>query len=122
MAAARAFFRSAKMPMPGFESCDPAARFYRSYDELRNFLRPRSNRNQHVPTHHRRLHVLSRSLTKLSILRAASLQTVNLQLASKVDELDHKNSDLKNLFENTQLATIFLHPYLVIRSTGSPGA
>jgi two-component system CheB/CheR fusion protein len=44
------------------------------------------------------------------------LQTVNGQLASKVDELDHKNTDLKNLFESTQVATIFLDPYLVIRS------
>ena len=44
------------------------------------------------------------------------LQTVNGQLASKVDELDRKNSDLKNLFESTQVATIFLDPYLVIRS------
>jgi two-component system CheB/CheR fusion protein len=44
------------------------------------------------------------------------LQTVNGQLASKVDELDRKNSDLKNLFESTQVATVFLDPYLVIRS------
>jgi two-component system CheB/CheR fusion protein len=44
------------------------------------------------------------------------LQTVNGQLANKVDELDHKNSDLQNLFESTQVATIFLDPYLVIRS------
>ena len=43
------------------------------------------------------------------------LQTVNAQLASKVDELDEKNSDLRNLFESTQVATIFLDPYLVIR-------
>ena len=35
---------------------------------------------------------------------------------SKVDELDRKNSDLRNLFESTQVATIFLDPYLVIRS------
>ena len=44
------------------------------------------------------------------------LQTVNSQLASKIDELDHNNSDLKNLFESTQVATIFLDPYLVIRN------
>jgi two-component system CheB/CheR fusion protein len=44
------------------------------------------------------------------------LQTVNAQLASKVDELDCRNSDLRNLFESTQVATIFLDPYLVIRS------
>jgi two-component system CheB/CheR fusion protein len=44
------------------------------------------------------------------------LQTVNSQLATKVDELDRRNSDLRNLFESTQVATIFLDPYLIIRS------
>ena len=58
-------------PMLGFKSSLAAARFCRGYDELRNFLRPRSTRNQHVPANHRRLHVLSRSLTALSILQAA---------------------------------------------------
>ena len=43
------------------------------------------------------------------------LQTVNGELATKVDELDHKNTDLQNLFESTQVATVFLDPYLVIR-------
>jgi putative transposase len=58
-------------PMLGFESGFSAARFCRSHDELRNFLRFRSNRNQHVPANHRRLHVLSRSVTAISILQAA---------------------------------------------------
>jgi transposase-like protein len=58
-------------PMLGFKSGLSAARFCRGYDELRTFLRPRSNRNQHVPANHRRLHILSRSLTVLSILQAA---------------------------------------------------
>ena len=58
-------------PMRGFKSIPSAARFCRSFDELRNFLRPRSNRNQHVPANHRRLHILSRSLTAISILKAA---------------------------------------------------
>lgn len=44
------------------------------------------------------------------------LQTVNSQLAGKVDELDRRNSDLKNLLDSTDIATIFLDPYLVIRS------
>ena len=43
----------------------------KSHDELRNFLRSRSNRNQHVPANHHRLHLLSRSVTALSILKAA---------------------------------------------------
>ena len=58
-------------PMRGFKSGRSAARFSRSYDELRNFLRPRSNRNQPIPANDRRLHILSRSLTVLSILQAA---------------------------------------------------
>jgi transposase-like protein len=58
-------------PMLGFKSGLSAARFCRGYDELRTFLRPRSNRDQHVPANHRRLHILSRSLTVLSILQAA---------------------------------------------------
>jgi two-component system CheB/CheR fusion protein len=44
------------------------------------------------------------------------LQTVNLRLSEKVDELDHINSDLKNLFDSTQIATVFLDRHLVIRS------
>jgi putative transposase len=57
-------------PMRGFKSGSSAARFCRGHDELRNFLRSRSNRNQHVPANHRRLHVLSRSLSAISILKA----------------------------------------------------
>ena len=44
------------------------------------------------------------------------LQTVNAQLASKVEQLDNNNSDLRNLFESTQVATLFLDAYLIIRS------
>ncbi len=44
------------------------------------------------------------------------LQTVNHQLAGKVNELDSRNSDLRNLFESTEVATIFLDTHLVVRS------
>jgi two-component system CheB/CheR fusion protein len=43
------------------------------------------------------------------------LQTVNSQLSGKVDELDRKNMDLKNLFESTEVATIFLDRFLIVR-------
>ncbi len=44
------------------------------------------------------------------------LQTVNSELNVKVDEVDRANSDLRNVFESTQIATIFLDQNLVIRS------
>jgi putative transposase len=58
-------------PMRGFESGSSAARSCQSHDELRNFLRFRTTRNQHVLANHRRLHILSRSLLATSILKAA---------------------------------------------------
>jgi len=44
------------------------------------------------------------------------LLTVNNELRSKIDELDRANSDLTNLFQSTQIATIFLDRDLVIRN------
>jgi two-component system CheB/CheR fusion protein len=44
------------------------------------------------------------------------LQTVNMELTGKLDDLDRANGDLKNLFESTEIATIFLDRHLVIRS------
>jgi two-component system CheB/CheR fusion protein len=44
------------------------------------------------------------------------LHTVNAELNNKVESLDAANSDLSNLFENTQVATIFLDRALKIRT------
>ena len=44
------------------------------------------------------------------------LHTVNAQLQEKVDELDRVASDLRNLFDSTQIATVFLDRYLLVRS------
>lgn len=43
------------------------------------------------------------------------LQTVNAELGTKVEELDRANSDLQNLFESTQIATVFLDHDLTIK-------
>jgi two-component system, chemotaxis family, CheB/CheR fusion protein len=48
------------------------------------------------------------------------LQTVNSELSSKIDELDRANNDLNNLFQSTQIATVFLDRDLVIRSFTPP--
>jgi two-component system CheB/CheR fusion protein len=44
------------------------------------------------------------------------LNTVNSELNAKVDEVDRANCDLRNTFESTQIATIFLDEHLVIRT------
>ncbi|HTI02482.1 MAG TPA: CheR family methyltransferase [Acidisoma sp.] len=44
------------------------------------------------------------------------LHTVNAELNGKVDALDRANSDLQNLFESTDVATVFLDTKFVIRS------
>ena len=43
------------------------------------------------------------------------LHTANMQLNDKVNELDAANSDLRNLFESTEIATIFLNRHLIVR-------
>jgi transposase-like protein len=57
--------------MRGFNCPRSASRFCRAYDELRNFLRPRSCPHQHVPADRRRLQFLRRAMTVLAILEAA---------------------------------------------------
>ena len=44
------------------------------------------------------------------------LHTVNAELNGKVEALDQANNDLQNLFESTDVATVFLDGNLVIRS------
>lgn len=44
------------------------------------------------------------------------LQTVNVELSRKVEELDQANADLRNLFDSTEIATVFLDRELHIRS------
>jgi len=57
--------------MRGFKSFASAERFCRGYDELRNFLRPRTRHNQHVPADRRRLLHLRHATAALAILEAA---------------------------------------------------
>ena len=57
--------------MRGFKSFASAERFCRSHDELRDFLRPRTRHNQHVPADRRRLLHLRRAAAALAVLVAA---------------------------------------------------
>lgn len=49
------------------------------------------------------------------------LNTINAELSGKIEELDRANADLRNLFESTDIATVFLDRDLVIR-TFTPAA
>ena len=44
------------------------------------------------------------------------LQTINVEMASKNEMLTHLNSDIKNLLESTEIATLFLDEHLRIKS------
>ncbi len=48
------------------------------------------------------------------------LQTVNAELSSKSDTLLRLNSDLKNLLDSTQIATLFLDSQLRIKGFTPP--
>src|SRR5262249_53760819 len=44
------------------------------------------------------------------------LSTVNSELNVKIEQVDQANADLRNLFDSTQIAPIFLDRHLVVRS------
>ena len=58
-------------PMGGFKSVESAQRFCRVHDEVRNFLRPRSCRNEVVSLAQRRLLYTARTRVLLTSLAAA---------------------------------------------------
>jgi transposase-like protein len=58
-------------PMGGFKSVESAKRFCRVHDEVRNFLRPRSCRNEVVSLAQRRLLYTCRTRVLLTSLAAA---------------------------------------------------
>jgi len=58
-------------PMGVFKSVESARRFCRVHDEVRNFLRPRSRRNERIPLAHRRLFYSARTCVLLNSLAAA---------------------------------------------------
>lgn len=58
-------------PMGGFKSVESATRFYRVHDEVRNFLRPHSYRNEAVSLAQQRLLYTARTRVLLTSLAAA---------------------------------------------------
>ena len=44
------------------------------------------------------------------------LRSSNTELSGRLEELDRANADLRNLFDSTQVATVFLDRNMVIRN------
>jgi|RhiMethySRZTD1v2_1073278.scaffolds.fasta_scaffold158715_4 hypothetical protein len=63
-----------KRPMGGFKSVESATRFCQAHDEVRNFLRPRSHRNEVVSLAQRRLLYTARTRVLLTSLAAAYMR------------------------------------------------
>lgn len=76
-----------------------------SNEELQSVNEELQSTNEELETSREELHSVNEELN-----------TVNSQLTAKVEQLDRSNGDLKNLFDSTKVATVFLDPFLIIRS------
>jgi two-component system, chemotaxis family, CheB/CheR fusion protein len=81
-------------------------------EELRSSNEELHSVNEEMQSSNEELETSKEELQSLN----EELHTVNARLSEKIDELDRANSDLKNLFDSTEIATIFLDRHLVIRS------
>ncbi len=81
-------------------------------EELRSANEELHSVNEEMQSSNEELETSKEELQSLN----EELHTVNLRLTEKIDELDHANSDLRNLFDSTEIATIFLDRHLLIRS------
>ena len=81
-------------------------------EELRSSNEELHSVNEEVQSTNEELETSKEELQSLN----EELHTVNVRLTEKVDELDAANSDLRNLFESTEIATIFLNRHLIIRN------
>ncbi|HEX3911876.1 MAG TPA: chemotaxis protein CheB [Steroidobacteraceae bacterium] len=83
-----------------------------SLEELRSANEELHSVNEEMQSTNEELETSKEEMQSLN----EELHTVNIRLTEKVDELDHTNSDLRNLFDSTQIATAFLDRHLIIRS------
>jgi chemotaxis methyl-accepting protein methylase/signal transduction histidine kinase/chemotaxis response regulator CheB len=81
-------------------------------EELRSSNEELHSVNEEMQSTNEELETAKEELQSLN----EELSTVNARLTDKVNELDHINADLRNLFDSTQIATIFLDRHLIVRS------
>jgi len=81
-------------------------------EELRSSNEELHSVNEEMQSTNEELETTKEELQSLN----EELHTVNSRLTDLVNELDEVNADLRNLFDSTQIATIFLDRHLIIRS------
>jgi two-component system CheB/CheR fusion protein len=81
-------------------------------EELRSANEEMHSVNEELQSTNEELETSKEELQSLN----EELHTMNMRLSENNDELDQKNGDLRNLFESTEIATIFLDRHLIIRS------
>jgi two-component system, chemotaxis family, CheB/CheR fusion protein len=81
-------------------------------EELRSANEELHSVNEEIQSTNEELETSKEELQSLN----EELHTVNLRLSEKIDELDQANGDLRNLFDSTEIATVFLDRHLIIRS------
>ncbi len=83
-----------------------------SNEELKSSNEELSSINEELQSANEELETSKEELQSIN----EELQTVNTELKSRVDELSRANSDIANLLESTQIATVFLDRDLAIKS------
>jgi two-component system CheB/CheR fusion protein len=83
-----------------------------SNEELRSGNEELSSMNEELQSANEELETSKEELQSIN----EELQTVNAELNARVEELSHANSDIANLLESTQIATVFLDRNLAVKS------
>ncbi|SEP50756.1 two-component system, chemotaxis family, CheB/CheR fusion protein [Rhodospirillales bacterium URHD0017] len=83
-----------------------------SNEELKSGNEELSSMNEELQSANEELETSKEELQSIN----EELQTVNAELNSRVEELSRANSDIANLLESTQIATVFLDRNLSIKS------
>jgi len=83
-----------------------------SNEELKSANEELSSMNEELQSANEELETSKEELQSIN----EELQTVNAELNARVEELSRANSDIANLLESTQIATVFLDRGLTIKS------